>query len=485
VRVVVVGGGAGGLAAALILGRAGHEVVLLEQDPLPATTGVGDIDVERAFTAQRRGAPQVHQTHGFLARLVREMKARFPDVLDDLLAAGVLTMNGMAALGEPREGDDELSVLIVRRTTLEWVLRSAVLREAGVEVRGGVRVTGLVADHVASNGGVVVPVVTGVTVDRGSTVRGDLVIASNGRRSTVPAWLEAIGVPIEERVHESGLMYVSRWYRFPPGNQIELDPKLGGDLGFVKYLAVPGDHNTLSVTLAIRSDDSALRATLTEPGRFEAACRALPGPDTFFRDGDLEPMTDVLVMGGLLNRIRRFTDAGGAPVVHGFHAIGDAHTCTNPLYGRGCSLAFVQAGLLADAVAEHGPDHDARARAYEAASGREVEPWFEVSLQMDRMGADPKGIGVAAKGGAGGGGPDSPEAKTFGAVMVAAQTNPVIGRAFARFWNLLSLPTDLMADAEFLAEVAKVAADPDAYPLPPRLGPTRDELLDHLAAAAA
>jgi 2-polyprenyl-6-methoxyphenol hydroxylase-like FAD-dependent oxidoreductase len=480
VRVVVVGGGAGGLATALILGRAGHEVVLLEQDPLPATTDVAEVDVERAFTAERRGAPQVHQTHGFLARLVQEMKTRFPDVLDDLRATGVLTMNGMAALGEPREGDEDLSVLIVRRTTLEWVLRTAVQREPGVDVRGGARVTGLVADHVAADGGAGVPLVTGVTLADGSTVRGDVVVSSNGRRSTVPAWLDAVGAPVTERVHESGLMYVSRWYRFPPGNQIELDPKLGGDLGFVKYLAVPGDQNTLSVTLAIRSDDSTLRATLTRPGRFEAACRALPGPDTFFRDGDLEPMTDVLVMGGLLNRIRRFTDADGAPLVHGFHAVGDAHTCTNPLYGRGCSLAFVQAGLLADAVAGHGLDHDARARAYEAASARDVEPWFEVSLQMDRMGADPKGIGIG-----GGAGPESPEAKTFGAVMVAAQTNPVIGRAFARFWNLLSLPTDLMADAEFLAEVAKVAADPDAYPLPPRLGPSRDELLDHLAAAAA
>lgn len=468
-HVVVVGGGAGGLATALTLGRAGHEVTLLEQDPLPATT-----DVEAAFTAERRGAPQVHQTHGFLARLVREMRTRFPDVLDDLLAAGVLTMNGMAALGEPREGDDDLSVLIVRRTTLEWVLRSAVLREPGVSVRGGSRVTGLVADHAAPNGEPAVPTITGVLLDDGSTVGGDLVVASNGRRSTVPAWLDALGVTVGERIHESGLLYVSRWYRFPPGNQIELDPKLGGDLGFVKYLAVPGDHNTLSVTLAIRSDDSDLRSTLTQPGRFEQACRALPGPDTFFRDGELEPITDVLVMGGLLNRIRRFVDDGGQPLVHGFHALGDAHTCTNPLYGRGCSLAFVQAGLLADAIAEHGTDHDARARAYEASSRREVEPWFEVSVQMDTMGADPKGIGLGGGGGAG--------AKTLGAVMVAAQTNPVIGRALARFWNLLVLPTDLMADGEFLTEVAKVAADPDAYPIPPKVGPSRSELLAQLAA---
>src|SRR5580765_7538833 len=63
-RIVVVGGGVGGLTVALALGRSGHPVTVLERDPLPATA-----DAEQAFEAERRGAPQVHQTHGFLARL--------------------------------------------------------------------------------------------------------------------------------------------------------------------------------------------------------------------------------------------------------------------------------------------------------------------------------------------------------------------------------------------------------------------------------
>ncbi len=51
--------------------------------------------------------------------------------------------------------------------------------------------------------------------------------------------------------------------------------------------------------------------------------------------------------------------------------------------------------------------------------------------------------------------------------------------------NLLATPADLMADGAVLARVAEVMADPDAYPAPVQPGPTRAELLESLAAAAA
>lgn len=471
-RIIVVGGGVGGLAAALALGRAGHEVTVLERDPLPPTA-----DAEAAFAAERRGAPQVHQTHGFLARLQVELREHFPDVLDDLLAAGGTTMPMTADLGEPRPGDEDLKVIIVRRTTLEWVLRKAVLSQPGVEVRTGVAVTGLTsvnADGRDAAGAVHRPcVVTGVRLEDGTELAADTVVAATGRRGPVPQWLAALGVDVPETVHESGLMYLTRWYHRPWSTD-ELDPKLGGDLGFVKYLGVPGDGDTLSVTLAVRTADSVLRSTLGDADRFDHACRLLPGPDQFFAHGALEPIGGVRPMTGLINRLRRFVDADGNPAVTGLHVIGDAHTATNPLYGRGCALAVVQAVLLAGAYAEHPHDPVARAAAYEAGSAREVEPWFEASVQMDRMGADPSGRGAI---GSGGDGPQSDAAKTMAAVFAAAATDPVIGRGIARLMNLLITPAQLMADGEFLTAVAAVMANPDAHPIPDRTGPTRAELL--------
>ena len=225
---------------------------------------------------------------------------------------------------------------------------------------------------------------------------------------------------------------------------------------------MPGDGRTLSITLAVRVADTELRACLSDPAGFERAVRMLEGPSRFFAAGPLEPIGGIRPMAGLLNRTRRYLDADGAPRVLGLHAVGDSHTCTNPLYGRGCSLALVQSLRLADAIAAHGDDAVARAEAYEAACRREIEPWYHSSVEMDVAGSDPGTDGDGEER------PPNPMARVF----VAAETDPVIGRALTSMMNLLVTPAELANDPMFSARVAAIFADPDAYPLPARAGPS-------------
>ncbi len=445
--VIVIGGSIAGLATALALGRAGQSVTVLERDALAEFA-----DAEAAFAVERQGAPQAHQTHGFLARLTVVLRQHFPDILATLQSSGAQSMTLTGSLGEPEPGDEDLNTLIVRRTTLEWLLREAVRHEPGVEYLANVSVEGLRVEAGADT--VAAPHVRGVRLSDGRELDGD-VIACTGRRGGELAWLADHGVLPVEDMTPTHIVYLTRWYRRPAGLNVAVDARLGGDFGYLKYLAIPCDGATFSVTLAVRSKDTELRSRLLDPDAFDRACRLLPGPDRFFESGAVEAVGPVRPMGGLINRLRHYADTNGQPIVTGFHAVGDAHTCTNPMYGRGCSLAFVQATLLAEAYAAHPDDAVQRALAYEQRSAQEVEPWFHSAVMMDSFG-DSDGI------------PKEPDAfsRKFGAliadVMLGRPTDPVIARGLLKMINTLVRPDELMADAEFMRRIASYFAGPES-----------------------
>ena len=136
-----------GLGTALACARDGHHVTILERDatPMPETA-------DAAFEWQRRGAPQVRHSHAFLARMRNLLRDRAPDVLESLFAAGATEIPFTEDLPptltdrSARPGDEDLVALACRRTTFEWVLRRAVLAQAGRRAprrrrrgRGGLR----------------------------------------------------------------------------------------------------------------------------------------------------------------------------------------------------------------------------------------------------------------------------------------------------------------------------------------------------------
>lgn len=469
-RVVVVGAGIGGLAAATALSRLGCRVVLVERDDTPMPD-----HVEGAFAWDRRGAPQVRHTHGFPALIRVLLRDRYPDVLQALRDAGVTEVSIMppsVPTDAPSYAADaaDLQVLSCRRTTLEWVLRRCALAEPDVELRVGVGVTGLVAGRAADGQ----PLdVRGVRLTDGTELAADVVVASTGRRDAVPAWFAEHDVEVREEEHPTGTIYLSRFYR---AGEVEAPTGYhGGRRAGLGFVVAGADNGTYSATLAVDASDAELRSHLLDADRFEAVLPLFREMEPVVRCGGT-PITPVQAMGGLVNRIRRFTGPDGSPLAHGFFAVGDAHTCTNPLYGRGSSLAVLQAVLVADALAAHPDDRDAAARDYEAACAARVEPWYDVSLLTDLAVARSP---VGAEHRPPSDGPTAPRLDLATLRRIAASGDPELAVLVARTMSLLLTPQEVFGNPEVLDRLAAAASTPRRTDpnRPPRRAITRDDLL--------
>lgn len=487
---IVIGGGITGLAAALVLGRRGIEVTLLERDPAP---GVPEADA--AFHAwERSGVSQIRHSHAFLGRLRNLLRDRHPDVLAALLDAGAREyrmterpppgLRGMAAM----PGDDDLVALGCRRTTFEWVLRGVVAQRPAVRIVCDAQVTGLVADRPAP------PRVRGVVArvagpDRTfveQTFEADLVVDASGRRSACGAWLEAVGAwPPEEETEASGIAYYTRFWRMRPG-AVEPEPTAqptAADWHWVKFAVFPADRRTFSITLAAPLAIPRMKV-LARAGAFDEMVRQIPGLAPWIDPAVAEPIDDlpnpVQAMGGLKNRLRRFVDDDG-PSSIGFFVLGDAAYCTNPLYGRGCSQGFIHAELLGEALDAHPDDLRATAVALDRAARATIEPFYRASVLADRdavrkaEGRQPSRLAGRL------------QARYLeDGILVATRCDPVVFRAFLRMMNMLETPEQAFGRPEVMLRALWVWLRPawlnQDYRLPP--APDRETTMARVEAAA-
>ena len=390
--VVVIGGGVAGLTSAIALSRQGWEVTVLERE-----AGAPPDDVDTAFSRwPRRGVPQARHSHAFLARLRNLLRDRAPDVLASLLDNGVtelrFTEHPPPEIDDPspRPGDGDLVALACRRTTFDWVLRRSALASAGVRLLQGAVVEGLLGapaagDQPARVTGVRARVSPGTAPGGAGQVElpAALVVDASGRTSRVASWLAQLGSPGgSEESEDCGILYSSRFYRLVDGvDPPPQDGPIGGDLGYMKYAVFPGDNRTFSVTFGLPTGDAAMRPLL-QPAPFQAAASALPVTGPWVDPATAVPITDVAAMTRLRSRMRRLV-VDAIPVATGVVAVGDAAVHTNPLYGRGCSLAVVHAFAVADVAAACDPASEAAAIAFDRVITTELEAWYRVSVAQD------------------------------------------------------------------------------------------------------
>jgi 2-polyprenyl-6-methoxyphenol hydroxylase-like FAD-dependent oxidoreductase len=437
-RLAVAGAGIAGMAAALGLARAGHEVTLVERD------AGGPLDDPRAaFGWARPGAPQYHHPHVLLARACLEMLRHIPDVYAHLLDLGATVIEASHPQAEP---DPDLRTLGVRRPLLEYALRRAIAEQDRITTRYGLTVRGVGAGSLGTDDG---------------EIAADLVVDALGRTSPLR---QGGGVPC-------GLAYYSRYYRLRDDNPMRpshLVVPARVDYGYAGANMFWAEDRHVGLVVYVASGDRDLRA-LRASAAYDALVAATPslveriGPDV------AEPVTDVYAMGGLQASWRE-PDPTGRVV-----SIGDSWCHTNPVYGWGASLGLAQAFSLPGLLAEHGLD--GVTKAFVALHTATAYERYATSLGLDRgltrllAGEKVDVFNQAAE-------PDMFRTRALG---LAGTVDPQVYQRQTRWVCLLDPAATVDGDATLLERGFAAARTALAnLPAPPRL-PTRAELLGRIS----
>jgi hypothetical protein len=166
----------------------------------------------------------------------------------------------------------------------------------------------------------------------------------------------------------------------------------------------------------------------------------------------------------------------GASLATGVVALGDALVHTNPLYGRGCSLGMAHSFGFADLMVDN-DDPVALALGVEELTCAEIDPWYRTSVTQD-LENQRVARGEAAS--------DDPMRSLMrDGLMPAVRTDPDVFRAFLRVLNLLDAPDAMMSNQNVVARILEIWQARGERPDPPAEGPTQDEMIRILAAAAA
>lgn len=382
-RVAIVGAGIGGLSCALALAGSAFEVTLYERDP--AETGAPES--ADAIALRRRGVPQAVHPHFFMGRLREALRAKHPDLLVRLAAAGAGEGRFEEALTPfarsryaARADDARLTSIAARRTTFERVMRAYVEERGLARIESGAAVASLLVDAGAP------PRVRGLRVQRASSaheeIAADVVIDASGRSGTLASELTRHGIVLDEERHDAGIVYFTRHYALLPGWEAPHSHGIPG-LIFADFIvgALPSDRGAFTVTYQVQRDDARMIDAVRDPDRFQALCMELPMLARWVDPARARPTSGVFGFGGMDSFWRRVV-VDGEPRVLGLHFVGDTAVRSNPKYGRGCTWSYLGAELLA-AVLASAPDPRERALRYAEALEARLRADWRTMLAMD------------------------------------------------------------------------------------------------------
>lgn len=325
---IVVGAGPAGSATALLLARAGHQVLLLDRQEFPRAKACGD--------CLSAGATRLLHDLGVLPRIEAERPARL-EGWRIVAPGGQELYRDFTALAPAVPFSD--TALALPRERLDKILLDAA-RRAGAQVRTGVRVVDLIREGDGDVAGV-----RALTTGRESrALRARLVVGADGLRSSIARRLDLVRrLPRLRKVsltaHLTGINGLG------PRGELHLahgacvglapvhDPPRAGQATLYNLtLVVDGDRFARAIARAGTS--SFFRAMLQ---RFPHLRERLPdlGPES-------DPLPFPLLASGPFDWPTR------TPIMPGAALVGDAAGYYDPFTGQGIYQGLASALILAE-----------------------------------------------------------------------------------------------------------------------------------------
>lgn len=307
---VVVGASLAGCSTAILLGRAGARVALVERQPDPAA-------FKRVCShfIQASAVPTVERL----------------GLMDEALAAGAVhsQMRVWTAWGwiEP-PAEDGLRSLNLRREVLDPMAREAAASTPGVKL-----MLGLSAERLLREGDAVAGVAVRDRDGAETELRATLTVGADGRDSRVG---ELSGLPLKTRPH-GRVAYGAYFEGATPSNAPSaavwmLDPQWAA--------AFPTDSD-LTFYAAMVTKDRLPEFKADPEDALVSFLAALP---------EAPPVRAGRLAGPVMGRID-MTNRERKPIGPGLALVGDAALAIDPLFGVGCGWAMESGEWLADSVA--------------------------------------------------------------------------------------------------------------------------------------